>query len=469
MMNPRGPIYWHQGLFLQPEHFQQATMYTESLLVPLKNYINPYFWGVCDLALDSGALREYKINLTAGEFLFRDGTWVSINHNATISPRSFKDLWERVHEPFIVYVALKCLNANGEQIDRDESNLADGKLSKARFVLNTNNDEVSDLYNRGHSAQIPSLNYVLKLIWEKEIEFYPEYELIPIARVEYNGQFAMFSHDFIPPLVSVESSPLLLSYLSNVKETLYSNSLNLSGYKNLNQILSGDYKSSSLFFLMTLKTINHFVALLNHYLESPNLSPHTFYGVLRQLLGELSVSSDRIDALGISPSGEALVSAYDHMNLGYCFKQIYTLINEILDGLLDNMECVVPLVQSSNYFSADIPVDLLGVSNSFYLCIKTELSLEELVNNMTHNIKVGSKEDVPILIKRALSGVPLKHLSELPFRLAWKPNVHYFHLNNHHLSWLSIKEYANLCVFWSGLQDKADMSLYVLKGKVLMT
>lgn len=469
MMNPRGPIYWHQGLFLQPEHFQQATMYVESLLVPYRNQINPHFWGVCNLVLDTVALREYKISIGDGEFLFRDGTWVSINHNAVLTPRSFKDLWERSHEPFVVYLALKCLNTNGEQVDRNESSPHDSKSSKSRFVLNTDKTEVIDLYNRGHSAQVATLDYVLHLIWDKEIEFYPEYELIPIAKVEYNGQFAIFSHDFIPPVVSVDGSSLLLSYLSNIKETLYSNSINLSGYKNLNQILSGEYKSSSLFFLMTLKTINHFVTLLNHHLEFPNLNPFTLYGILRQLLGELSVSSERIDALGMSPSGEQMVPAYDHTNLGHCFKRIYTLINEILDGLLDNMECVVPLVQSSNYFSADIPVDLLGVSNSFYLCIKTDLSLEELINNMTHNIKVGSKEDVPILIKRALSGVPLKHLSELPFRLAWKPNVHYFHLNNNHLSWLGIKEYANLCVFWSGLQDKADMSLYVLKGKVLMT
>lgn len=463
MTNPRGPIYWHQGLFLQPEHFQQATMYSESLLTPLKSYLTPYFWGVCEQTLDTGALREYKVNLTQGEFLFRDGTWISINHNAVLQPRSFKELWERVHEPFVVYIALKCLNVNGEQIDKEEN-----KSSKARFALSCNNAEVADLYNRGHSAQVPNLNYVLHLVWDKEVELYPDYELIPIARIEYNGQIAIFSHDFIPPHVSVSGSPLLLSYLKNMKETLYSHSLNLSGYKNLSQILSGDYKSSSLFFLMILKTINHFVSLLNHYVEMPNLSPFVLYGVLRQLLGELSVSSDKIDALGRTSSGELLVPAYNHVNLGHCFKQVYILINEILDGLLDNMECVVPLIQTGNYFSADIPVDLLSSSNGFYLCIKTDLPLDELVRSMTHTIKIGSKEDIPILIKRALSGVPLKHLSELPFRLAWKPNVNYFTLNHEHLSWLSIKEFANLCVFWSNLQDKVEMNLYVLKGKVLM-
>jgi type VI secretion system protein ImpJ len=40
------PLFWHQGLFLQPQHLQLNSQYCERLSLPLKTYLQPYFWGV---------------------------------------------------------------------------------------------------------------------------------------------------------------------------------------------------------------------------------------------------------------------------------------------------------------------------------------------------------------------------------------------------------------------------------------
>ena len=45
-MNIQRPLFWHQGLFLQPQHFQLADLYFQSLLTPLHNFLQPYLWGV---------------------------------------------------------------------------------------------------------------------------------------------------------------------------------------------------------------------------------------------------------------------------------------------------------------------------------------------------------------------------------------------------------------------------------------
>ena len=44
------PIFWHQGLFLQPQHLQLSTRYSESVNLPLKTYLQPHFWGGGQLA-----------------------------------------------------------------------------------------------------------------------------------------------------------------------------------------------------------------------------------------------------------------------------------------------------------------------------------------------------------------------------------------------------------------------------------
>ena len=37
MTEPRKPVFWYQGLFLQPQHFQQADLYNQSTLAPLRD------------------------------------------------------------------------------------------------------------------------------------------------------------------------------------------------------------------------------------------------------------------------------------------------------------------------------------------------------------------------------------------------------------------------------------------------
>ncbi len=61
---------------------------------------------------------------------------------------------------------------------------------------------------------------------------------------------------------------------------------------------------------MALAVLNRYGPLLTHYLETPQLLPWHLYGSLRQLVGELSLFSDRCDMLGQTPDGRALVPAY---------------------------------------------------------------------------------------------------------------------------------------------------------------
>jgi type VI secretion system protein ImpJ len=428
--------------------------------------MSPYFWGVCDLEIDNAVLKDHNFDLLKGEFLFKDGTWVALNHNAVLKPRSFKSLWERFHEPFTVYIALKRLNLQGEQVGKPINNEADSP--KSRYGITDKEDKVADLYNQGPDVEITSLNYVLHLVWEKEVDFYPEYELIPIARIEYNGQSAVCSTDFVPAVVSINNSPTLLSYLRNIKEVLFARSQSLSGYKNLRQYGGLDNQPMALKFLLTLRTINHYIPILNHFYETPNLSPWVFYGVLRQLMGELTFLSDKVDVLGRTTSGEVLLPPYEHTNLGYCFKQVCMLIDEILDDLLSSMESVIHLVRDSSYYKAEIPVDLLRDSNNFYLSVKTNLEPDELLKHVIRTIKIGSQEEVSILIKRALSGVPLEHLTEPPLGLSAKRGVTYFRLDHRNMSWQSIKEYANLCVYWGEVSDSVEIDLVILKGRELL-
>ena len=50
------PLFWHQGLFLQPQHFQMKDRYDESLLTPLHRFLNPHFWGIAEMEIQQATL-----------------------------------------------------------------------------------------------------------------------------------------------------------------------------------------------------------------------------------------------------------------------------------------------------------------------------------------------------------------------------------------------------------------------------
>jgi type VI secretion system protein ImpJ len=62
------PIFWHEGLFLQPHHFQWQDLYMQSLIEPLNHHLVPSFWGTGRIVIHTEALSNYVFNVIGGEF-----------------------------------------------------------------------------------------------------------------------------------------------------------------------------------------------------------------------------------------------------------------------------------------------------------------------------------------------------------------------------------------------------------------
>ncbi len=71
-------VIWTEGMFLQPQHFQQHDRYTLSQELQRSNAQQPYGWGFLSLGLDSAALNLGKIAINAAQGLMPDG--VAFDH-----------------------------------------------------------------------------------------------------------------------------------------------------------------------------------------------------------------------------------------------------------------------------------------------------------------------------------------------------------------------------------------------------
>jgi hypothetical protein len=62
-MEPLRPIFWGQGMFLQPQHFQQQDCYHEARLRRYVHWLAPFAWGIKSLAIREAALQNFVCDI----------------------------------------------------------------------------------------------------------------------------------------------------------------------------------------------------------------------------------------------------------------------------------------------------------------------------------------------------------------------------------------------------------------------
>ena len=175
-MISKKPLFWHQGLFLQPQHFQYLDQYFQSLLSPVLQYQCPYFWGIVEMEVNESVLGNRTFELLKGRFLFQDGTDIVSPGNCVIQPRSFDEAWVEAEKPFTIYLGLRKFDKAAQNVTVLPS-LDDLSGISTRFVATENPEEMVDMHRGGPTAQVKRLNYVLKIFWENEVKELGNYYL----------------------------------------------------------------------------------------------------------------------------------------------------------------------------------------------------------------------------------------------------------------------------------------------------
>ncbi|MFH1984861.1 MAG: type VI secretion system baseplate subunit TssK [Pseudomonadota bacterium] len=459
--DPKRPLFWHQGLFLQPQHFQQLDLYFQGLLSPLASAPTPFFWGVNRLEIQAAALQQRVFEIQKTEIIFPDFTWTAVPGNAVVSSRSFADVaFTEMDKPFRVFLGLRKWNASGGNVT-DATPPNDFFSLGTRYLCPPDPENTTDLHADGPAASVRFMNHVLKIFWETESEGLGDYWLIPIAQLVLDGTDVRLSREFIPPVFTIGGSIDLLNMIKGMTEQITGRGRALESYKLSRDVQPSGTESSYLRYQMALMVLNRYIPLLHHMVTTPVSHPWTVYGVLRQLVGELSAFTDRIDALGRLMDGSALLPAYDHHGLSGCFKDAGTLIGELLSAIIVGGENVVHLSREGSQFVGHIPVDVLTERNMFCLVIKTTAPPDPVVNALQHIAKVGSSEEMPTLLSRALPGVPLDHRPTPPPGIPKRPDSLFFMMDRGHPQWQEIKRTGNICLNWDDAPEDATAQIVI--------
>lgn len=452
------PIFWHQGLFLQPQHLQLTSRYCEALNLPLKEYLQPHFWGVGSWQVQATALGNQSFHLTEGKFLFPDTTYAVIGKNAVVMPRSFDAAWQEGSEAFGVYLGLRKFNPSGSNVTvvKDENNVTE---VGTRWVTANAAGQVPDLHQNGPAADVQKLQYVLKLFWETEKDQLGDYELIPLARLEKDQDQIRLSSRYIPPCLTIGADEALLKIIKEIRDQIGSRCRQLEAYKRDRGLHSAEFGSRDMVFLLALRSLNRYAPLLAHLTTAQPGHPCMVYGLLRQMIGELSTFSVEISYNGEDQDGAMLLPEYNHTQLGECFAAAQAVVTRLLDQITAGPEYMLPLRFDGTYFAAELPPAIFEGQNRFFLVMETEYDPRYVLPAMESIAKLGCRESLPILIARSLSGAGLTHLEQVPQELPRRANALYFQIDHHSDQWAQVQKGNNLALYWDAAPQDLKVEL----------
>ncbi len=250
--------------------------------------------------------------------------------------------------------------------------------------------------------------------------------------------------------------------MKNIREQITARCRGLEEYNQPRGWYIQEGDANALTYLLALRSLNRCVPLLHHIADTPHVHPWNVYALLRELVGELSTFTDRIDCLGRLKDGTPLVPPYANERPGACFLDAQTWVVELLNAIMVGAENVIPS-GGTGIISTPAPRDLFDSRSQAYLLLRSGSPKEELEGLVHRTVKISSVERMPTLVRRALPGMSLDQISVVPPGLPRRPDSLYFKLDRSSTDWEDIQKHGNICQFWSGAPDETVAEIIVIK------
>ena len=461
-MEEKQGIYWHQGMFLQSQHFQLADLHSQFQNKPMQEAGLPHFWGVGELELVAAATANRTVEVQSARLIFPDRTYVEFPGNAVIKSRPFDVDWVEGDKPFTVYLGLKTMSGIEKNVSVVPGLLEAGGVT-TRYATLANPPDSADLYSEGPGAQVRTLLHVVKVFFESEIDKLQDYTLIPIARLVRDGEAIKLSDNFIPPVYAVAGSNVLVRLIKDIRDELTGRARQLQEYKSPREMQKAEFDASYMVFLLALRSLNRASPYLFHLTETRQVHPWLAYGAMRQLVGELSSFSERFNMLGEAEDGTPGLPPYDHADLGKCFDRVRRMIGYLLNEITVGPEFLAILEYSDGYYVTQLPRTFFGQRNRFYLVIRTEKEMGWVVNSVQRDVRLAATQEMPGLIAHALPGLELIHMATAPQGLPRRSYSYYFRIEQISQQWEVVEREGTVALYWLDAPDDLKAEIVVLR------
>jgi type VI secretion system protein ImpJ len=198
--------------------------------------------------------------------------------------------------------------------------------------------------------------------------------------------------------------------------------------------------ASEVYNFWLLHTVNSYLPVLKHIWTVRRGHPESLFVSMLHLAGALSTFSPDVDP--------ADFPNYDHEDLGSCFSALDAKMETLLHQLFkENFISVELQLSDKSIWSGTIREDQHLKNSQFYLAMSAQIGVDDLIKRVPQLVKIAATNEIQRVIRVALPGVTLRHVSSPPSAIPLKLDNQYFILNQGGVLWEGITASRSVSVY----------------------
>jgi type VI secretion system protein ImpJ len=439
-------VMWTEGMFLQPQHFQQQDRFAARQLDGRVGAVVPWPWGFSALQVDEAALLQGRIAVTAARGVLSDGMAFNIPGDDPAPPALEVPADAR---DAVVVLALPLARPGVAESDVEAGVSSTPPRFRAADI------DVADSHAaslREAPLQVGRLN--LRLMLARDAN--EGYSAVGVARVVERRADGRVSLDlqYVPPMLHASAHGVLDSHLREVHGMLHQRGEALGarlaqpGRSGVGEIMD---------FLL-LQVVNRFQPLFAHLQRLPVLHPERLYDLCLGLAGELSTFREARRPVAYPE--------YRHDDLATCFRTVMQDLRQSLSMVLEQTAIPIDLQDRRHGVRVAIIADVeLQRSASFVLAVNAQMPSDALRARFPTQVKIGPAERIRDLVNLQLPGVTLRALPVAPRQIPYHAGFTYFELETRgNELWKQLETSGGLAMHIAGDFPGLALEFWAIRG-----
>ncbi|KPF49554.1 type VI secretion protein [beta proteobacterium AAP121] len=439
-------VMWTEGMFLQPQHFQQQDRFVARQLDGRITAGLPWAWGFLSLQVDDAALLQGRIQITGARGVLPDGLAFSIPNDEP-APPALEVPGDARDEIVVLAVPMSRPGVTESDVESGESSMPPRWRAADLGVA-----DIHAASLREAPLQVGRLN--LRLMLQRDLN--DGYVAVGAVRVIERRADARVVLDtqYIPPMLHAPAQLILDGYLREVHGMLQQRGEALGA--RLAQ--PGRSGTGEIVDFLLLQAINRFQPMFAHLQRLPVLHPERLYHLCLGLAGELSTFREQ--------RRPPAYPEYRHDDLASCFRAVMADLRQSLSQVLEQTALPIDLQERKHGIRVAVigDAELLRTA-MFVLAVNAQMPGEALRMRFPTQVKIGPAERIRDLVNLQLPGVTLRALPVAPRQIPYHAGFTYFELETRgNELWKQLESSGGLAMHIAGEFPGLALEFWAIRG-----
>jgi type VI secretion system protein ImpJ len=444
-MSAHNRVIWSEGLFLQPQHFQQQDRYFEQYIETRCQPLVSYSWGFTEIELERDFLKIGKVGFRRLAGVFPDGTPFRMPDDDPLPPPI--DIAADMRDQRL-FLALPLRRAG--ELESARGPIADELVRQEIREFQIANTAV----NAGDPATLEVAGLRTRLLLEREAT--EAYACIPLAHiVECRAdQQVVLEEQFIPTILQLRAATRLATVTTELLGLFHQRGEALGG----RVAATSRGAASELADFLMLQTINRYEPLLSHFADTGVIHPEAFFQICVAAAGELSTFTTTSKRTPKFPG-------YRHDRLKETFEPVIVSLRESMSKVMTQVAIPIPLEPRKFGISvAIVPDKTLFSTAVFILAARADGPAEYVRQRFPTQVKIAPAERIGDLVRQGLPGVPVVPVPVTPRQIPFHAGYAYFELDQTHELWDQLKNSGGMAIYVPGDFPGLAMEFWAIRG-----